>query len=65
MTCRLFQSPGPYHPHLAKKVLDLTLLLEFPLLDMQQQWRLAKYIGTTPAQIIDNLKRIAWATQMH
>jgi len=34
---RLFQSAGPHHPQLAKKVLDLSLLLHFPGLDVESQ----------------------------
>lgn len=62
---RLFQASGPYHPHFAKKVLDATLLYQYTQLDADQQWQLAAQIGTTPAQIIENIKGIAWATQCH
>jgi hypothetical protein len=65
---RLFKSyraGGTYHPTLAKKVLDLSVLATFPDLDVDTQWRLSTVIGSTPAQIIDTLKRILWATQMH
>lgn len=61
----LFQSPSPRHPHCAKKVLDFGVVCDYVLLDLPTQWRLAKFIGTTPAQIVDNIKRTVWATQMH
>lgn len=53
------------HPQLSEQVLNLSLLLHFPGLDVEAQLRIARLIDTTPAQIIDNLKRIAWATQMY
>ena len=46
-------------------MLDFGVVCDYVLLDLPTQWRLAKFIGTTPAQIVDNIKRTVWATQMH
>ncbi len=53
------------HPHNAKRVLDASLLFEYLHLDINTQVRMATLIGTTPAQIIENFKTIAWSAQMH
>jgi len=61
---RLFVPGGFHHPHYAKKLLDATLVFLYPTLAVDEQRRLARAIGTTPAHIIDNIKWIVWSTQM-
>lgn len=58
MAFRTFHARGPHHTQYPKKVLDGTLLSFFLQLDMMTQWQLARAIGTTPAQICDNIKQI-------
>lgn len=62
---RLLRSPL-YTKHLSnqKKVVDGKLVFQYPMLDLYTQRRLARKIGTSPAQIIDNLLQITRFTRI-
>lgn len=55
---RLFQSRHQYLYAAQKNVLDGELLTSYPQLSRKQKMDFAKQIGTSPAQILDDLKEL-------
>jgi len=61
---RLYQSPPGEHTHFRKNIVDGELLLQYYGLDIWLQRRLARDIGTSSDQIIDNLLQQQFRTNL-
>jgi cleavage and polyadenylation specificity factor subunit 1 len=61
---RAFKTPSAARMDNNKNVVDNNLLRQFPYLPLTQQWNLARSIGTTPGQIIDNLQALDRSTRL-
>ena len=55
---RLFRSHHQYLYNPRRNILDGNLLSRFPQLSLKQKADFAKQIGTSPRQVMDNLKEI-------
>ena len=55
---RMFQTQHQYLHNCQKNILDGELLSRYPQLSLKQRKDFAKQIGTSPAQILDDLKEL-------
>jgi cleavage and polyadenylation specificity factor subunit 1 len=63
---RLFHSPSSKkHMKCEKRILDIQLVNRFLSMDVYQQRRLARSLGTTPEQILDNMLLLERVTRLY